>query len=113
VVNPEYFEYADRRIRHLVDNGIMPAIVGAWGRGRLRRHGVIGVAGLKRHWRHLVARYGAYPVCWMLGGEIPEEHEVGRGALGGGGPPSCARSIRSATRSPAHTGNGRRGHGRR
>jgi hypothetical protein len=33
VVNPKYFEYADRRLKHLVDSGLVPAIVGAWGRG--------------------------------------------------------------------------------
>ena len=32
VVNPEYFRYADRRIKHLIDNGITPAIVDGWGR---------------------------------------------------------------------------------
>ena len=32
VVNPAYFHYADRRIQHLVQAGIVPAIVGGWGR---------------------------------------------------------------------------------
>ena len=32
-VNPKYFDCADRRIKHLVDSGIVPAIVGGWGRG--------------------------------------------------------------------------------
>ena len=32
-VNPKYFDYVDRRLTHLVDAGIAPAIVGAWGRG--------------------------------------------------------------------------------
>ena len=32
VVNPRYFEFADRRFRHLVDAGIVPVIVGGWGR---------------------------------------------------------------------------------
>jgi hypothetical protein len=27
VINPKYFEYADRRLKHLVDSGIVPAIV--------------------------------------------------------------------------------------
>ena len=30
-----------------------------------------GGAGMKRHWRNLVARYGAYPVVWCLAGEGP------------------------------------------
>ena len=32
VVNPAYFDYADQRINHLVDAGIVPVIVGGWGR---------------------------------------------------------------------------------
>jgi len=28
-----------------------------------------GVAGIKRHWRNLIARYGAYPTIWIIGGE--------------------------------------------
>ena len=32
VVNPRYFKYADRRIQHLVDVGIVPVLVGGWGR---------------------------------------------------------------------------------
>jgi hypothetical protein len=68
--NPAYFDYADRRLKHLVDAGIVPALVGAWGRSDCNSMQAIGVAGLKRHWRHLVARYGAYPVVWILAGEI-------------------------------------------
>lgn len=30
-----------------------------------------GVEGLKRHWRHLVARYAAYPLVLVPGGEVP------------------------------------------
>ena len=70
VVNPAYFDYADRRLKHLVEAGIVPAVVGAWGRSDCNSMEAIGVAGLKRHWRYLVARYGAYPVVWILVGEI-------------------------------------------
>jgi len=72
VVNPSYFEYADRRIRHLVDAEIVPVIVGGWGRpqhGGKSMIAQVGLDGYKRHWRHLVARYGAYPVVWIVGGE--------------------------------------------
>lgn len=78
-VNPKYFDFADRRLKHLVDAGIAPAIVGAWGRGDCNSMEAIGAAGLKRHWRYLVARYGAYPVFWILAGEIPEETKWGQG----------------------------------
>ena len=79
-VNPAYFEFADRRIRHLVEAGILPAIVGGWGRGDCDGMKLAGVEGIKRHWRHLVARYGALPAIWIIGGESqgPLWTEVGR-----------------------------------
>jgi len=68
-MNPVYFDFADRRIRHLVEAGIVPAIVGGWGRGDCDGMKLAGVEGIKRHWRHLIARYGAYPAIWIIGGE--------------------------------------------
>jgi hypothetical protein len=67
VVNPAYFDYADRRIKHLVDAGIVPALVSGW--GRAVNLNAVGLPGYKRHFRNLIARYGAYPVIWILGGE--------------------------------------------
>jgi hypothetical protein len=64
-INPAYFDDADRRIQYLVDAGLAPCIVGCWGY-YLR---LMGVDRIKRHWRYLVARYGAYPVIWCLAGE--------------------------------------------
>jgi len=80
VVNPAYFEHADRRIKHLVEAGIVPAIVGGWGRGDCNGMQMAGVAGIKRHWRNLIARFGAYPTVWIIGGESggPEWTEVAR-----------------------------------
>lgn len=79
-VNPAYFEFADRRLKHLVESGLVPAIVGGWGRGDCDGMKMAGVAGMKRHWRNLVARYGAYPTIWIVGGEAggPEWTEVAR-----------------------------------
>jgi hypothetical protein len=77
VVNPKYFEYADRRIKHLVDAGIVPVIVGGWGRpqgGGKSTLMQVGLDGFKRHWRNLVARYGAYPTVWMVGGEAKDAY---------------------------------------
>lgn len=74
-VNPDYFDHADRRIRHLVEAGIVPAIVGGWGRpqhGGRSTIAQVGAEGYQRHWRHLVARYGAYPVVWIVGGEAKD-----------------------------------------
>ncbi len=80
VVNPAYFQYVDRRIKHLVDAGIVPAIVGGWGRADCDGMRMAGVAGIKRHWRNLIARYGAYPTIWIIGGESggPQWTEVAK-----------------------------------
>ncbi len=79
VVNPKYFEYADRRIQCLADAGLVPAIVGGWGRGDCNGM-LVGIDGVKRHWRNLIARYGAYPTVWIIGGESsgPQWTEVAR-----------------------------------
>lgn len=77
VVNPKYFDYADRRINHLVDAGIVPVLVGGWGRpqgGGKSTLAQVGIDGYKRHWRNLVARYGAYPTVWMVGGEAKDSY---------------------------------------
>ncbi|HEX5790467.1 MAG TPA: DUF4038 domain-containing protein [Luteolibacter sp.] len=77
VVNPRYFEFADRRIRHLVDAGIVPVIVGGWGRpqgGGKSTLMQVGLDGFKRHWRNLIARYGAYPTVWIVGGEAKDAY---------------------------------------
>ncbi len=65
-INPKYFDFADRRIQLLVDAGIAPAIVGAWHQAL----GQMGVAKMEKHWRYIIARYGAYPVFWIVGGEV-------------------------------------------
>jgi hypothetical protein len=65
-INPQYFDYADRRIQHLIDSGLAPAIIGAWRQALAQ----MGVAKIKELWRYIIARYGAYPVFWIAGGEI-------------------------------------------
>jgi len=108
VVNPKYFEYADRRFKHLADAGIVPAIVGAWGRGDCNSMEAFGPVSLKRHWRYLIARYGAYPVVWILAGEIADETKWGQGPWAG-----VAKYVREIDpyKHPltCHTGQGRRG----
>ena len=76
-VNPQYFEFADRRVAALVEAGIVPAIVGGWGRPQQGRQSTlqqVGLDGFKRHWRHLIARFGAYPVVWIVGGEAKDSY---------------------------------------
>jgi len=108
VVNPKYFEYADRRLQHLADSGLVPAIVGAWGRGDCNSMEAFGAASIKRHWRYLIARYGAYPVTWILAGEIADETKWGAGPWA-----EVAKYVRAIDpyKHPltCHTGQGRRG----
>jgi len=64
-VSPAYWDAADLRIQWLVDRGIVPAVVGCWGY-------YIEFAGeetLKKHWRYIIARWGALPIVWCLCGE--------------------------------------------
>lgn len=72
-VNPEYWEYADKRIFHLVEAGLSPAIVGSWGRNDCEGMKLVGLEGMKRHWRYLIARYGALPTTWIVAGEAQGE----------------------------------------
>ncbi len=64
-IRPEYFDRADARLQHLVDQGITPCLVGAWGYFMPW----MGVEKMNAHWRYLIARYGAWPVVWCAGGE--------------------------------------------
>jgi len=107
-INVEYWKYADRRLEHLIDTELVPAIVGAWGRRDCDAMKVAGVEGLKRHWRYLIARYGAYPVVWILAGELHNDSKWGVGPWG-----QVGRYVRSIDpyQHPltTHTGGGRRG----
>lgn len=64
-INPKYFDAADTRIQHLANHGIAACVVGFWGYFIPR----MGIEKAKKHWRNLVARWGAYPVVWCLAGE--------------------------------------------
>jgi acetyl esterase/lipase len=64
-IRPEYFDAADRRLKHLVDQGFTPCIGGAWGYFLPW----MGVEKAKQHWRYVIARYGAMPVVWCVAGE--------------------------------------------
>ncbi|RPJ50589.1 MAG: DUF4038 domain-containing protein, partial [Chloroflexi bacterium] len=69
-INPAYFDMADRRIDWLVESGLLPCIVGCWGYYLpLLDPEDPALPKMKRHWRYLVARWGAYPVVWCLAGE--------------------------------------------
>ena len=108
-INVEYWKYADRRLEHLIDTEMVPAIVGAWGRRDCDAMKVAGVEGLKRHWRYLIGRYGSYPVVWILAGELHNDSKWGVGPWGQVG--RYVRSIDPYHRPlTVHSGGGRRGH---
>jgi len=65
-INPKFFDFADRRVEFLLNKGIVPAMVGGWSTALEK----MGVARMKKHWRYIIARYGAYPVFWVVGGEV-------------------------------------------
>jgi len=65
-LNPAYYRHADDKIIALIEMGLMPCISGMWG----FYLPVLGVENAKRHWRNLVARYAAFPVVFMLCGEL-------------------------------------------
>ncbi|HPS35639.1 MAG TPA: DUF4038 domain-containing protein [Oscillospiraceae bacterium] len=64
-VNPAYFDAADKKIQYLIDQGIVPCIVGCWGFFT----GFAGIENIRRHWNYLLARWAAYPVVWCIAGE--------------------------------------------
>ncbi len=64
-INPAFYDLADLRLAFMIEQGLMPCIVSMWG----YYLPFMGVERVKRHWRNLVARYGAYPVTWCLCGE--------------------------------------------
>ena len=64
-INPAYFDMADLRIQWLIRCGLVPCIVGCWGYFLPW----MGVAAMKKHWRNIIARWGAYHAVWCLAGE--------------------------------------------
>ena len=64
-IRPEYFDAADRRIQYLVEQGLMPCVLGCWG----YHLPWLGTEKMKQHWRYLMARWGAWPVVWCTSGE--------------------------------------------
>ena len=64
-IRPAYFDMADLRIQWLVRSGLLPCIFSCWG----YYLPVLGADKMKKFWRYLIARWGAYPVVWCLAGE--------------------------------------------
>jgi len=65
-INPAYFDLTDQRLAWLVRAGLVPNVVGSWG----YYLPFMGQEKMRKHWRYVIARYGAYPVTWTLAGEV-------------------------------------------
>ena len=50
-INPRYWDLADIRIRHLVESGLVPCLVGSWG----YHLPPMGVQRMEQHWRYMMA----------------------------------------------------------
>lgn len=64
-INPAFYDAAERRIFYLIEQGLVPMLVGMWG---YHMH-FMGLERAQAHWRHFLARYGALPVILELCGE--------------------------------------------
>jgi hypothetical protein len=64
-INPAFFDEADQRIFYLVEQGLVPCILGAWG----YYLPWLGIENMQLHWRYIIARWGALPVVWAAAGE--------------------------------------------
>ncbi len=64
-INPYFYDSADVKMEAIVNAGLVPLLAGSWG----FYMGYMGVEKMKQHYRYMVARYGAYPLMWNVGGE--------------------------------------------
>lgn len=64
-INPEYYNVCEPKIRAITDRGMALCIYGSWGFYMK----ALGVDRMKKHFRNMVARWGAYPVFWSVAGE--------------------------------------------
>ncbi len=65
--NLAWFDEADRRVKTLVEHNLVPCVFGSWAYYLQ----FMTPSQLIRHWREMIARWGAYPVVWALAGEPP------------------------------------------
>jgi hypothetical protein len=64
-INPESFQNLDRRLKYIVDSGMIPYIVFGWDKDFER----LSLDSLKPYVRYIVARYQALNVIWCVAGE--------------------------------------------
>ena len=64
-INPYFYDSADMKMEAIVNAGLVPLLAGSWGFYMQ----FLGREKMKQHYRYMVARYGAYPLMWNIGGE--------------------------------------------
>lgn len=64
-INPSFFQWFDKRIQYIADQGMVPVITGQW----YMDTADMPLDKLKRYWGYLIARYQAYNVIWVISGE--------------------------------------------
>ncbi|WDQ17981.1 apiosidase-like domain-containing protein [Rhodopirellula sp. P2] len=76
-LNPEYFQTFDRLVDVLTSHGIapvyQPVFHGYGWKGGGTAGNVVSADDYARYCRYLVARYGARPAIWLVGGDGPAE----------------------------------------
>jgi hypothetical protein len=74
-LRPEYFQTFDKLVDILVAHGIapvyQPVFHGYGWKGRTVAGNVVSAEDYARYCRYLVARYGARPAIWLIGGDGP------------------------------------------
>lgn len=65
-LNKKYFDEVDEKIKYVIDQGLVPCIVGGWG----YHIDVFGVDKIKKLWQEIINRYSGYPVVFCLAGEL-------------------------------------------
>ncbi len=75
LLNPEYFQMFDRLVAVLTDHGIapvyQPVFHGYGWKGKEVAGNAVSAEDYARYCRYLVARYGARPAIWLIGGDGP------------------------------------------
>lgn len=74
-LNLSWWEAADQRLQMIIAEGLLPAVVGSWSYYMDDMGPELAI----RHWREIIARWGAYPVVWCIAGEagLPHYDQIG------------------------------------
>ena len=72
VINPENFQWLDRRLEAILDRGMVPVIIGQWELAV----GIMTPEELQQYWQYLIARTQAYNVIWIVTGEYGLEENL-------------------------------------